>query len=338
MLLKLLPNLANNKIISILNKILMSPFYIAFVAILLTISSIFPVGFTFYYILICTSIVLPALLGRDMTALIPFGTILNIGISKELRKVNDKVFFGDSLPHFIIILSLVVMFAIGRLIFDLIIEKERRKQYPRFLIGYVAILLSFSLGGMFFPDHSINDFTFGLREFLALGGMYFYYFYTVDMKSIKKDYFAYLLFFFALAVSSQILIEAIRSGVDKPLEVGWANRSGLGGTLVACFSGVAYLIIKKHPGYTWIYTLLFLFFITMIGLTQCRGASLTSLVIAIPCLVLIFIFSKVATKITTGVLITIYIGVMTFLYFFQKDVFEECFGRLLISRTLSPIL
>lgn len=329
MLTKVFPKLQNNKILSFINNVLASPIYIAFVALLLTLSSVFPVGFTFYYVLIATSVIIPSLLCKDMTALIPLMTMINIGISKQLRDSNEQVLLGGNLPHMIIILTLVIIFAFGRLIFDLITEKERKKQYPRFLIGYIAILFAFLFAGRLYPEHTINDVTFGLREFLALGGMYFFYFYTVDMKNMKKNYFAYLLFFFAFAVASQILIESIRSGIDKPLLVGWANRSGLGGTLVACFTGCVYFIIKYKARISWIFSVSFLFFLTMIDLTQCRGAALTASILAIVCFVLVMIFTNKYTRIVTGSISAVYITSLVLFYIFQKEIFEECFGRLL---------
>ena len=115
MFLKLIPSLKDNEIIEGLNKILKSPFYILFVAIMLTLSAILNVGFTFYYILAFTSIIFPALFGEDMTALVPLAVMLNIGISKELAASGDKVVMGHNLPHFIAMLSIVVIFMFGRL-------------------------------------------------------------------------------------------------------------------------------------------------------------------------------------------------------------------------------
>ena len=325
---KLIPSLKENEIIIGLNKALSSVFYIAFVAILLTISSIFDVGFVFYYILGVTSIILPCLFCEDMTAIIPFAVMLNIGINKGLASMSDKIVLGPNLPHFIIMLCIVVFFMFGRLVFDLIVEKERRHRFPRLLIGYLMIGIAFMLGGVMSPYHSVNDFAFGLREFLALAGFYFYFYYTIDLVKMKKRYFAYLLFFFAMSVASQILIEAIRSGLDKPLLVGWANRSGLGGTLVASFTACIYLNFKSKGYVSWIYVLFFLFYFTMICLTQCRGAALTGALVTIPCIILLFVYGTKGKRIMTSILLVLYaIGMFIFANT-NKEFFFKCFGRI----------
>ena len=329
MLTKLIPAFKNSKLIYWINRFLSSPLHIAVVAILLTISSMDNnAGFLYYYILLFTCIIIPFFIGYDMIAVVPLATMLNIGISKGLRAQDPKVIMGSNLPHFIIFLTCVVIFLFGRLIFDLIVEKERRSRFPRFFISYICLLVAFCIGGAFSPYYLPRDFAFGLREFLALGGFYFYYFYTVDFTKIKKSYCAYLLFFFACSVALQILVEAIRVGAGPHLEVGWANRSGLGGTLVASFTCTIYLTIRKHPSYAWLFALCFYFFFTMICLTQCRGAAFTAMVLAIPCLVLILVYSPSITKISTILITVIYIIVMICLGLFEREFFTECFGRL----------
>ena len=325
---KLIPSLKENEIIIGLNKALSSVFYIALVAILLTISSIFDVGFIFYYILGVTSIILPCLFCEDMTAIIPFAVMLNIGINKGLANMYDKIVLGPNLPHFIIMLCIVVFFMFGRLIFDLITEKERRRRYPRLFAGYIVLLLGFCLGGFLSSYYSVQTFTFGLREFLALSGFYFFFFYTIDLPKMKKYYFAYLLFFFALSVSTQIVVEIIRSGLDVPLLVGWANRSGLGGTLVACYSASVYLIIKSKTGISWLFIIFALFFCTAIGLTKCRGAALTGLIISIICFVLLMVFSNKPKRIMTLIFFALYAITMAYIGIFQNEFFIKCFGRI----------
>ena len=328
MFLKLIPSLKDNEIIEGLNKFLSSPFYIAFVAIMLTLSAIFNVGFTFYYILAITSIIIPCFFGEDMTALVPLAVMLNIGISKELASTNKQIVMGANLPHFIIMLCIVVFFMFGRLVFDLIVEKERRHRFPRLLIGYLMIGIAFMLGGVMSPYHTANDFTFGLREFLALAGFYFYFYYTIDLVKMKKRYFAYLLFFFAMSVASQILIEAIRSGLDRYLLVGWANRSGLGGTLVASFTACIYLNFKSKGYVSWIYVLFFLFYFTMICLTQCRGAALTGVLVTIPCIILLFVYGTTGKRIMTSILLVLYAISMTIFAYTNREFFFKCFGRI----------
>lgn len=328
MLSKLFPDIKYNEVVQGLNKFLASPFYIAYVAIMLTISSIFNVGFVFYYIIAVTSVILPALLCDDMTATVPLAVMLNIGINKEVAASGDKVIMGKNLPHFIVMLSLVIIFLFGRLIFDLIHEKERRSRFPRLLVGYILISLAFMFGGIFSKYYSIHDFTFGLREFLALAGFYFYFFYTIDFTKMKKRYFAYLLFFFAMSVSTQILVEAIKSGLDAPLVVGWGNRSGLGGTLVASFTACIYLNLKSKPGISWIYVIFFLFYFTMICLTQCRGAALTGIIMTIPCVILLFVYGTRSKRITTSVLLILYSISMTVFALTNREFFLKCFGRI----------
>lgn len=328
MLFKLIPALRNSRLFYWLNKFWRSPFHIAIAAILITISAMFDVGFVCYYILMGICLVIPSLFADDMTALIPLAVMLNIGISKELKSTNTQIVMGENIQHFVIFLIAVIVFAFGRLIFDLATDIERRERFPRLLIGYIAITVAFCMGGLFSSYNTINDFSFGLREALALGGFYFYFFYTVDFSKMKGHYFAYLLFFFAFSVAIQIVVEANRSGLDTMLEVGWGNRSGLGGTLVAAYTGVVYLIIKRKACFAWIYMILFFFFLTMIGITQCRGAALTAMVMLIPSVVLITIFGSPIKRIVFLLILVIYFITMVSLYFTEPAFFTLCFGRL----------
>lgn len=327
MLSKFLPKLRDNKIIRIINKIFASPFYAGAVAILLCTAEIFSFEFVAYYILIGFSVVLPSLLLDDMTASIPAIVMLHIAMSKKTFDQETTVILGDNIHHFYIMFSFICISLIGRLIIDLVTEKERRKHYPRFLVGYVAVLIAYVMGGAFSKYYDAKTFGFGLLEFVSIGGFYFYFVYTIDWKKINKDYFAYLFLFFGLAISAEIIVLIAQK--SEEITTGWGIRNDIGGTLAMTIGGAGYLAIKKKSYINWIFVIAMLFILVACALTESRGGFVATFIMVILCCVLLMVLSNWIKRLTGSLLIVSFIITFICLYIFRHEMMMAMFGRLL---------
>lgn len=324
MFLTLFPKLKDNKLITLLNKFLSSRLYIALVATLLATAEIFSLEFIIYYILIAFSIIIPSLLCFDMTALIPSAVMMHIAMSKKTFDENNTIVLGNNIVHFIIILVIVIIFMFGRLIFDLITNKDRRHHYPRFLIGFVVLGLAYIFGGSFTSYIDGKSMLFGLREILSICGFYFYFLYTIDWKSLRKDYFAYLFLFFGLAVSLEVWV-FIFQGLE--VTTGWGIRNDVGGTLAISIPASGYLTIKKRGYINWLYSLLLFYLLTVTALTESRGGTMGASIMVITSVIMIMVFSHRWGRIYTATFFISYIVVFTLLFLFQTDFMMKYFGR-----------
>lgn len=320
MLVKFIPSLKNNKIINWLERFLCSPFYIIFVALLLVISEIFSIELIIYYLLMIISIIIPALLIHDMTPAVPFLVMIHIAVSKNTLDKDKTVFLNTHLGAFLVFAIITALFLFARLIFDLITEPERRK-YPRFLIGYIAILVAYSLGGLFTDKYSFDNFAFGIREFISISFLYFYFVYAIDWKKFKKDYFAYLFTVFGVAVSIEALIIILQG---KTLETGWGISNDIGATIAFCIPASAYLIIKHNYKINWIYTLITIFLIGVVMMTLSRSSCVAAILLGITSFVFVYIYGDKISRITTTELLSSFAiaGILII-------VFNDYFSRLI---------
>ena len=330
MLAYFLPKLKSNKFLQILNKIFVSPYYIAFVAILVCLAEIFSFEFVAYYILIALSIVVPSLLLDDMSATIPATIMMHIAMSKKTFDNENTVLFGKNLPHFFIMFFIISVCLIGRLVIDLIKNKDRRKHYPRFTIGYVALLLAFVFGGAFSKYFDIKTVGFGFMEIAAIGGLYFYFIYTIDWKKYPKDNFAWIFLFFGLAISTEIIVLVAQN--YQEITTGWGVRTNIGGTLAMTVGGAGYLTIKKKAYINWLFPICMLFILTCAGLTESRGGFISTLVIVIVCYILIMVFTNWVSRLTASIILVIFFTTFLLLYIFQNSFMMDKFGRILDLR------
>ena len=326
MLTKLIPGLRNNRFILFINKAFSSPFYIAFIAILAALSEIFSLEFVTYYIFIVIGIIIPSLFCFDMTGFIPPLLMIHITVSMETFSDENTVIMGKYLYHFIIMMSLAISFLLMRFIFELITEKKRRKQYPRLLIGYAALFVSYLIGGIFSEYASLESTLFGFREIASICATYFLFLYIINFKRMKKEYFAWLLLFYGLAISAEALVFVFKGESVTP---GWGVYNDVAGTLAFTIAGAGYLASKKKPYISWLFVLLMFYLLTVTALTTSRGGTLAGLVVTIVCLVLIFVYNRKANRISTAIIVTAYLITFALLYVLDTNFMYKYFGRAL---------
>lgn len=326
MLVKLFPSLENNKVIVLLNKFLYSYYYLAFIALLTALSCLFGFEIITYYLYVLFGGILPSLFSKDMTPIFaPLGMAYSSVSTKTKDSVVNKTLFGAQIYHLYILIALIVLFVGGRLIFDLIVNKERRNHRPYLLIGYIAFGLSLMLGGVNSGYYSSRDFIFGLVEFLALAGSYFILMYIIEWKDIKKDYYAYLVLFYGLALVIEVFVIRFTNG-GAPVRTGWGINNNIAGQLCICLAGPIYLALKKK--WAPIYLISEGFILLAVGLTNSRDGCLMGTIICIGSLIIFYIKTDNKKRLQSGIIGSLAITSFLAFTFIFKDVFAEGFAGL----------
>ena len=329
MLLKLLPYLKDDVLIVYVNKYLYSPFHILVVAILLTISEIFSIEWPVYYLLLITSFIIPALISEDMTPLVPFGLMFQIGVSAKTAQYEPTIVMGKNIVHFWIIFPIFAIVIVGRLIFDIVTNKDRRHHYPRFLAGFICIAIAYLVGGLGSPYYSFKSAMFGLREFLAMGGVYLYCVYSLDLKKMHKDYFAWMFLIFGLAISAEVIATVSQGVTNAHLFSGWGINNDMAGVMAMTLGGAGYLAVTKRAWCGWLFVLVMAFMLSVIGLTGSRGGFFTALFIILIVSIIIFIKAPLTTTVMTGIITIAFIITFSLLLAYQSEFMHKYFGRIL---------
>lgn len=330
MLVKLFPSLENNKVIALLNKFLYSYYYLAFIALLTALSCLFGFEIITYYLYVLFGGIFPSLFSKDMTPIFaPLGMAYSSVSTKTKNSVAHKTLFGAQIYHLYILIALIILFVGGRLIFDLITNKERRSHRPYLLIGYITFGLSLILGGVNSGYYSSRDFIFGLVEFLALAGSYFILLYIIDWKNVKKDYYAYLVFFYGLALAIEVFaIRALNNG--GPVRTGWGINNNVAGQLCICLAGPMYLAIKKK--WAPVYLISEGVILLAVGVTNSRTGSLMGTIICVGALVIFYIKADNKKRLQSGIIGCLAITAFLAFAFIFMDVFAEGFAGLFNRR------
>ena len=331
MLVKLFPSLENNKVIALLNKFLYSYYYLAFIALLTALSCLFGFEIITYYLYVLFGGILPCLFSKDMTSIFaPLGMAYSSVSLRTKDSTAHKTLFGAQMYHLYILLVLIVLFVGGRLIFDLITNKERRCYRPRLMIGYIVFGLALIFGGVGSPYYSSRDFIFGLVEFLALAGSYFILMYIIEWKDIKKDYYAYLVLFYGLALVIEVFVIRFTNG-GAAIRTGWGINNNIAGQLCICLAGPIYLALKKK--WAPIYLISEGFILLAVGLTNSRDGCLMGTIICVASLVIFYIKVDNKKRIQASIIGILAISSFLAFTFIFMDTFIVTFSGLFNRRS-----
>lgn len=297
MITEMFNELKQNKVINAINAIMNSKWMLFAIVLLAGISNIFALEIPVYYIYLIL-IITAMLFCSDTICLLPIATVGYMTFAKEnnpMSKEATSSFLNQStIIHLAIIASLISLLVISRIIFDLIKHKERRK-FPKLLFGFVALGLTYLLGGLFSPYYSFKTFIFGIIQIIALSFTYFCFYYTVDWKNVKKDYFA-LLFtsigFLMVIEIFNMLIEAgffITQGAfsRSSIYTGWGINNNVVCVCLFTIPAPFYYTLTQKNGWRFIpISTLFLLFTI---LTQSRNGMLMGSVLYCLCALVVLI-------------------------------------------------
>lgn len=327
MLLTLFPSLKENGIISLINRFLNSVYYILFIGIGTLLCNLFGLEIPWYYAIVCFALLLPSLISEDLvTVIAPLAmTYSSVSMKNNSIKYNTSLFKGSNLVHFIILVSLIAVFFISRLVFDLINNKERRVK-PALLWGYVILFFAYLFGGLLSPYYNIETIRYSLVNFFCISLVYFVLLFTINWRKISNQYYFWIMLVYGLVISIQVFYMFIisKSGSDAftswdgHMYTGWGMKNNIAGQITLCVTAPIYLAIKNKKLAFCFLTIPFIMIVAIL-LTNSRGGTFISLLLLIAAFIIYFIKSNKNQKIQGLVIIcSCVIGFLVY-FLIKKD-------------------
>jgi len=284
MLTKLFTQLNDNRIISELNKILMSKWMILVITLLTLISNVFGLelvvlwSFTFIVVITC-------LFGDNLLSLLTISCCGYFTFSKSnnpLSLEQTSIFLNPStMIHIYAITVVVVIVAGGRLIFDIITKKKQGiyqgSNKPKLTLGFIILGIVYILGGLFSSHYGFRTAFFGFIQIATLGFSYFYFYYTVDFKKVEKDYFGWLFLSIGILLSLETLVMLHQADFftttgnfsRDQIFTGWGVNNNVSGMLVMMIPIPVYFALEKKNSIVYLLIANILYIATI--LTQSRN-------------------------------------------------------------------
>jgi len=310
MLLHFFPNISTNRFVQLFTKFINSWLYVIFVGLICTISEVFALEIPVYFTVAVISVILPSLFCKDMRSVIAPVTMFYCSLSiQHNNSYGNYNAFRDSksfLISFIVCASLIAVTLITRLVFTFAVEKKKFRM-PKLTLGFICLSIVFIFGGLGTQYFKWNTLLIGLLEAVCICITYFYLYFSVDWKEVKKDYVFFVLlvlgFVMLVQVCASFFITKDIAALDgrNKISTGWGMRTNIGG--ISCLTVVApfYFIAKNKK--VILNAICVALFTATTFLTQSRGPILTTIILLILCLVYSFI--KISSKSRIKLLITL---------------------------------
>lgn len=291
MLIYFLPKLQDVKVIRIIQTFLNSKYSMFLIAALALISNIFSLEIAVLYVYL-SIVIIAMLFCEDLLSLIPIACCSYYTFSRQNNPLShDKtsVFLESAAKtNLFIIIGITAVFAISRLVFEIVTKEEKRK-LPKLTWGFVALGLAYVIGGIFSGYYDGRTAFFGFTQIASLCFCYFYFYFTVDFKKVKKSYFALLGTTIAVLLLFEIVGMLYFSGFFSITEnfnrgllyTGWGINNNVAAAMVMCLPAPFYYACKKKYGGVF----LFLANLLMISLffVQSRNGILFGLFVFVIC-------------------------------------------------------
>lgn len=287
MLYNLFPKIREMKIINYLRLIIDSIWTMIAIVALAACANIFAIEIPVYYTYVVI-IILTVLFCDDMLSLLPIACASYMTFSKNNNPLDESQtsFFitNSGKTHMLVIGIIIAVFALSRIIFDIITKKERRS-IPKLLLGFCLLGLAYIIGGIFTKSYSHRTAFFGLVQILTLSFSYFVFYFTVDWKRVKASYFATLFTIIGFMMVAEmlnllIITDFFNSGVEYSrslLYTGWGHYNNIGSICILTLPAPFYFAMTKKNG--WMYAIIGVIFYINILLTQSRNAMLFGTII-----------------------------------------------------------
>lgn len=329
MITEIYENLKQNKYINAIRKIMDSKLMMIAIVLLAALANIFSLEFLVYYIYLFL-IITAVLFCDDLLSLMPIACCGYMTFSKKNNPASveqtSAFLSSSSLIHFLIIGITTFIFVVIRICFDLKKHKDRRTM-PKLLLGFVALGLTYILGGLFSPSYTFKSVFFGFIEILTLSFTYFCFYYTVDWKKVDKNYFAFLFTLIGFLMCIEVSNMLIEGGILETkgefsrgnLYTGWGIYNNVASICIFTIPAPLYYTLSKKNG--WKYILLSTLFLIFTIFTQSRNGMLIGTIVY--CLGALIVLWKTKGKeriINLITYLTILLSVIIFLCIFNSLV------------------
>ena len=296
------PASGDNKFICALQGFFRSVWYQALIVFLMVCANVFALELPVFYLYLLLGL-LAVLFAEDTLPLVPIFCCAYMTISPEnnpATKVGESAFYDPAFQaQFIAILAIAALAVAARLVHSLAFSptREERRGTPALSFGFLALGLSYVLGGLFSASYSGRTALFGLVEIASLCALYYFFYYTVNFRHAEKDYLLRLF----LLLGFGIMLETVRlyflpgvvteTGVDRgQLTTGWGMYNNIGCIEAMCIPASFYYAATRKNG--WRFTLLGCLTLAGVVLTQSRGSILFGGLVFLACFVLVILKSR----------------------------------------------
>ncbi len=339
MLLNRYKNLSESRIIKGATAFFYSKWYYFAVALVMACSNLFALEFVAFY-LFMLAVIFTTLFCKDTFPLMPlaFCAPMLFSAKNNPAKYAGETIFSKpaNMAQFIAICAVIAVCLIARLVYDLV-KTRRQKTAPKLTWGFVALGASYILGGLFSPYYTFKTAVFGLLEIVALSGLYFFFYYTVDWSDKKADEISYMITAVGIGIFAQVVgmylqphvLDAIKAGkfYRGLLVTGWGIYNNVGYVMGICIPAPFYLAATKKKGH-W-YGILGCVFMVGTLLTQSRGSILFALFAFAASAILTLVYARGKQRLKNGLVFAGIAVVALGGVFIFKDRVEALFRSML---------
>ncbi len=316
-----LVRLRAGRVPQLLNRLLYSPCYFCFIALMTLCSSTFAMELPMYIICIVLGVYL-SLFGRDYLPLMPIIISCYISPSAENNpgRHEGSIFFGASGLVLLLMAAIFVLSLVFRLSTDPVIGQKaffrhKRKLLPGLLALGAAYLLAGAGSGHYF-DKGLSNLLFGFLQFMGVFLLYFLFSGAVRWELAPRRYMAWTGLCVGFSLLGQILNIYISHDliIDNQINrnlfyTGWGHYNNVGALLAMMIPFAFQLACDSKR--SWFYYFSAIAFLLGVVMTCSRVSTVFAMVIyVISCLVMVFKSRKrregmIVNAITFGLLLVL---------------------------------
>ena len=337
MLIAAFPKLNNTKFVQALRGFFRSPYYCLLAAALMAVSEIFSFELPVYYIYLALAIfciffcedtlgIMPLVCCGYMT----FSAPNNPGKFPETSLFRQP----NGIMQLAFILTAAVILFLGRLVVSCM--EQPRKRVPRLTCGFVALGIAYLLAGVFSGSYAFNTVLYGFVQIVSLAFFYFFFYYTVDWRSVKASYFATVFCAVGLGMVAEIVAMYFLPGVfvdgqlnRGALYTGWGVYNNVGCVMAMCMPAPFYFAATKKNG--WVYSIVGCVFFLAVVLTQSRGSVLSAVALFLICVVAVLIRAEKYEKLWNGIVLGAFVLALGITLAIKRDAMDVFFFSLFKS-------
>ncbi len=303
-----------------INKFIYSKWFIVAFAILTCLSNVFALD-VFYFALVTAIAGYISFFGKDFSPYMVMLCFCYVASSVQNNPGNNpnSILYPSNSGFLIfyfagaVIISMLIRFIFDKSVGFYNMIKTKRNLSGGFIALLIAYVIS-GIGGLNYNDYALSNILFGLLQFAVLFIPYFILSFSVDWKSIDKDYLCFAGLMLGLTVSVELIgVYFINSvTVKSDIYTGWGISNNIGALICMTTPFAFYFIAnRKH---TILNILALDFTCVAVIMTFSRTAMLTMTLILVIGNVVAFIKSKPSAKILCAInLLVILVAELLFL-------------------------
>lgn len=334
--------------VSKMDAFLTSDWYFALLGLLTVVSNAFQLEMVVYTIFILLGLYI-SFFGRDYLPVVPIVVCCYIApyITNNPGAYETSIFYiGHGGLYFIFLASVFAVSVILRLALDPEIGQRaffraKRRLLPGILALGAAYLAAGAFSGHYF-DHGTGNLVFGLVQFAAIGGLYYFLSGAVKWEQVPKHFFGMTGLTVGLILVVEIIVmyiiaEPFSSGeLDRNvLFTGWGNYNCMGGLLTMMIPFAFRMASLRRP--SWLYSFCGVLFLVGVIMTCSRTSILCAVVIYAASFGVLCLRSR-NRRSTVIMNVTLFSGLVLYMLVFQYDILLEYVEIFTIQRSINSRL